>query len=223
MATYSISDLGRREILLMSAVAASFGLSGWTMPARAETKLRRTPEQILGPFYPLSEMPQTTDLTRLPGRSGRAEGQILNVMGKVLNLSGEPVRNAKVEIWQANSHGRYTHPSDPNPAPLDPNFDGFAVLATDAEGRYRFTTIKPAAYPTGPNSMRPAHIHFQVTGKQDRLVTQLYFEGDPYNATDPFLNSAGRKEMLLTKILDPTPDLEAGSKLVMFDIVLYKG
>ena len=223
MATYSISDLGRREILRMSAVAASFGLSGWTMPALAETKLRRTPEQILGPFYPLSEMPQTTDLTRLPGRSGRAEGQILNVMGKVLNLAGEPVRNAKVEIWQANSHGRYTHPSDPNPAPLDPNFDGFAVLATDAEGRYRFTTIKPAAYPTGPNSMRPAHIHFQVTGKQDRLVTQLYFEGDPYNATDPFLNSAGRKEMLLTKILDPTADLEAGSKLVMFDIVLYKG
>ena len=223
MATYSILDLGRREILLMSAVAASFGLSGWAMPARAETKLRRTPEQILGPFYPLSEMPQTTDLTQLPGRSGRAEGQILNAMGKVLNLAGEPVRNAKVEIWQANSHGRYTHPSDPNPAPLDPNFDGFAVLATDAEGRYRFTTIKPAAYPTGPNSMRPAHIHFQVTGKQDRLVTQLYFEGDPYNATDPFLNSAGRKEMLLTKILDPTADLEAGSKLVMFDIVLYKG
>ena len=223
MATYSISDLDRREILLMSAVAASFGLSGWTMPARAETKLRRTPEQILGPFYPLSEMWQTTDLTRLPGRSGRAEGQILNVMGKVLNLAGEPVRNAKVEIWQANSHGRYTHPSDPNPAPLDPNFDGLAVLATDAEGRYRFTTIKPAAYPTGPNSMRPAHIHFQVTGRQDRLVTQLYFEGDPYNATDPFLNSAGRKEMLLTKILDPTSDLEAGSKLVMFDIVLYKG
>ena len=98
-----------------------------------------------------------------------------------------------------------------------------AVLTTDAERRYRFTTIKPAAYPTGPNSMRPAHIHFQVTGIRDRLVTQLYFEGDPYNATDPFLNSAGRKEMLLTKILDPTPDLEAGSKLVMFDIVLYKG
>jgi protocatechuate 3,4-dioxygenase beta subunit len=129
MATYSISDLGRREILLMSAVAASFGLSGWTMPAGAETKLRRTPEQILGPFYPLSEMPQTTDLTRLPGRPGRAEGQILNVMGKVLNLAGEPVRSAKVEMWQANSHGRYTYPSDPNPAPLDPNFDGLRLAA----------------------------------------------------------------------------------------------
>jgi protocatechuate 3,4-dioxygenase, beta subunit len=223
MATYSISDIGRREILLMSAVGASFGLSGWTTPARAETKLLRTPGQILGPFYPLSEMPQTTDLTRVPGRSGRAEGQILNVMGKVLNLAGEPVRNAKIEVWQANAHGRYTHPSDPNPAPLDPNFDGSAILHTDAEGRYRFTTVKPAAYPAGPNLMRPAHIHFQVTGQQDRLVTQMYFEGDQYNSTDPFLNSAGRKQLLLTKIVDSTPDLEPGSKMVMFDIVLYKG
>ena len=223
MATYSISELGRREILMMSAVTASFGLFGWRTVARAETKLQRTPGQILGPFYPLSEMPQTTDLTRMPGRSGRAEGQILNVMGKVLNLAGEPVRNGRVEVWQANSHGRYSHPSDPNPAPLDPNFEGSATLVTDVEGRYRFTTIKPAAYPAGPNMMRPAHIHFQVSGKQDRLVTQMYFEGDRYNSTDPFLNSAGRKELLITKILDPTPDLEAGSKLVIFDIVLYKG
>jgi hypothetical protein len=144
-------------------------------------------------------------------------------MGKVLNLSGEPVPNAKVEIWQANAHGRYTHPSDPNTAPLDPNFDGSALLVTDSEGRYRFTTIKPAAYPRGPNAMRPAHIHFQVSGKQDRLVTQMYFEADPYNPTDPFLNSAGRKELLIKKILEPAADLEAESKLVMFDIVLYKG
>src|SRR5882672_1585537 len=184
---YSIRDLSRREILMMSAVLAGSGVVFSPKFVAAEAALQRTPDQILGPFYPLSELPQTSDLTRVSGRSGRAEGQILNVMGKVLNLAGEPVRNAKVEIWQANSHGRYTHPSDPNPAPLDTNFDGFAVLATDAEGRYRFTTIKPAAYPTGPNSMRPAHIHFQVTRKQDRLVTQLYFEGDPNNATDPFL------------------------------------
>ena len=106
MATYSISDLGRREILLMSAVAASFGLSGWTMPAGAETKLRRTPEQILGPFYPLSEMPQTTDLTRLPGRPGRAEGQILNVMGKVLNSS----RRACPQCQGGNVAGQFPWP-----------------------------------------------------------------------------------------------------------------
>jgi protocatechuate 3,4-dioxygenase beta subunit len=223
MAAYSVFDLGRRELLLMSAIVASFGTAAFNSVARAETKLARTPGQILGPFYPVTEMPETADLTRVPGHSGRAEGQVLTVMGRLLNLSGEPIRNAKMEVWQANTHGRYRHPSDTNPAPLDANFEGSAILHTDAEGRYRFTTIKPAAYPAGPNFMRPAHIHFQVTGKQDRLVTQMYFEGDQYNSTDPFLNSAGRKELLITKILDPTPDLEPGSKLAVFDIVLYKG
>jgi protocatechuate 3,4-dioxygenase beta subunit len=102
---------------------------------------------------------------------------VINVMGRVLNVLGQPVRDAKVEIWQANAHCRYTHPSDPNPAPLDPNFDGSAVLTT--EGRYHFKTIKPAAYPAGPNRMRPAHINFQVTaGRQDKILTQMYFEGD---------------------------------------------
>jgi protocatechuate 3,4-dioxygenase, beta subunit len=148
---------------------------------------------------------------------------LANVMGRVLNLAGEPVRNATVEVWQANTSGRYTHPSDPNPAPLDPNFEGSAILATDQEGRYRFKTIKPGAYPAGPDLMRPAHIHFQVTGRQDRLVTQMYFEDDPHNETDPFLNSAGRKELLVTKLQSPSPEFEPNSKIVLFDIVLYKG
>ena len=194
--------------------------------ATAEAKLQRTPDQILGPFYPLSELPQTADLTRVSGRSGRAEGQMLNVMGRVLNLAAQAVRDAKVEVWQANTHGRYTHPSDPNPAPLDPNFEGSAILTTDAEGRYRFKTIKPAAYPAGPDRMRPAHIHFQVSGRQDKIVTQMYFEGDPYNNADPFLNSVGgaeRQALLVKKLLDPSPDYEPGSKMVIFDIVLYKG
>ena len=133
------------------------------------------------------------------------------------------VKAARVELWQANTHGRYTHPSDTNPAPLDPNFEGFAVQDTDAEGRYRFKTIKPAAYPAGPNLIRPAHIHFQVTGREDRLVTQMYFAGDPHNATDPFLNSAAAKELLITTLLDATSEFEPDSKLVRFDIVLFKG
>jgi protocatechuate 3,4-dioxygenase beta subunit len=185
--------------------------------------LRRTPGQILGPFYPLKEFIQSADLTRVPGRPGRAAGQVLNVMGRVLNVSGEPVRNATVEVWQANSYGRYRHPSDTNPAPLDPNFEGAAVLATDSEGRYRFKTIKPAAYPAGPDLIRPAHIHFQITGRQDRLVTQMYFENDPYNEADPFLNSAPGKELLVTKLVEPSLEFEPDSKIVMFDMVLFNG
>jgi protocatechuate 3,4-dioxygenase beta subunit len=99
MAIYSIGDLGRREILKMSAVLAGSGALS-TKLAAAEAALLRTPGQILGPFYPLGELSQNSDLTRVPGRSGRAEGQVLNVMGRVLNLSGEPVRTAKVEVWQ---------------------------------------------------------------------------------------------------------------------------
>jgi protocatechuate 3,4-dioxygenase, beta subunit len=226
MAAYSIENLDRRDILLMSAVLAGSGVVVSPRLGVADAVLQRTPDQILGPFYPLSELLQTADLTKVSGRSGRAEGQVLNVMGRVLNVAGEPVRNAKIEVWQANTHGRYTHPSDPNPAPLDPNFEGAAVLTTDSEGRYRFKTIKPAAYPAGPNRMRPAHIHFQVSGRQDKIVTQMYFDGDPYNDADPFLSSVGRaerKELLVRKLQEPSPELEAGSKTVVFDLVLYKG
>jgi protocatechuate 3,4-dioxygenase beta subunit len=223
MATYSIDDLSRREILRMSAVLGIASAASTSL-AIAQTAGQRTPEQILGPFYPLKALGQNADLTKVPGRPGRAAGLVLNVAGRVLNLKGEPVRNAKVEIWQANTHGRYTHPGDHNPAPLDPNFEGSALLTTDNDGRYRFKTIKPAAYPAGPNRMRPAHIHFQVSGRQDRLVTQMYFEGDPYLEPDRFFQTAlEQKDLLVAKLSQPTLEMEPESKLVVFNIVLNAG
>jgi protocatechuate 3,4-dioxygenase beta subunit len=192
MATYSIGDLSRREILRMSAILGVTSVVS-TKFAFARAALHRTPGQILGPFYPVKPFDQNADLTKVPGRPGHAEGEILNVMGRVLNLKGEPVSNSKVEVWQANAHGRYTHPSDTNPAPLDPNFEGSAALTTDPEGRYRFKTIKPGAYPIGPNTIRPAHIHFEVYGKQDRLVTQMYFEGDLTTARIAFCKVRGER------------------------------
>jgi protocatechuate 3,4-dioxygenase, beta subunit len=184
-----------------------------------------TPGQILGPFYPMTRtMNETGDLTRVPGRTGRAEGQILNVMGTVLDGGGEPVRGIKLEVWQSNAFGRYTHPSDHNPAPLDPNFEGFGVVTTDDQGRYRFKTIKPAAYPViGTDMIRPAHIHFDIMGRYDRIVTQMYFKGDPYNEKDRFLNSIPRPERLIAKS-GPTPaDAEPGSEIAFFDILLPTG
>src|SRR5258707_1274471 len=127
MATYSIVELSRREILRMSATLAAANMAS-TRFAIAQTAEHRTPEQILGPYYPLKGFDQNADLTSVPGRPGRAKGQVLNVMGRVLNLKGEPVRNAKVEIWQANANGRYTHQSETNPVPLDPNFEGAVLL-----------------------------------------------------------------------------------------------
>jgi protocatechuate 3,4-dioxygenase beta subunit len=184
--------------------------------------LRRTPDQILGPFYPVHKRPDPSgDLTR--GKGGTAEGMVLHLGGRVLMLDGTPVAGATVEIWQANRHGRYDHPGDTSAVPLDPNFQGFGVTTTDAAGRYGFTTIKPMAYRTGPESWRPAHIHFAVTTRAERLVTQMYFAGDPYNATDPFLQSARRQEALIVSLLPPEAGQDAASRLVVFDIVLATG
>ena len=185
--------------------------------------LKTTSPQILGPFYPLNEPSKGGDLTRVEGRSGQAEGQLLYLGGRVLDRSGNPVRSAKLEIWQANSFGRYSHPNDDNPAPLDPNFEGFAVVHTDDEGNYSLKTIKPGAYPNGPNSIRPSHIHFEVYGKRERLVTQLYFEGDPHQSEDSWLQSSRRQETIIMPMQAPLEGMETDAKRVVFDIVLMNG
>lgn len=182
--------------------------------------LPRTPPQILGPFYPFMLTPvETGDLTG----GGQAKGTVLYLSGRVLTQKGEPVSGAKVEIWQANAAGRYPHPNDENlDAPLDENFNGFAVTRTDMQGGYAFRTVKPAAYPASPGRWRPAHIHFQVTSKYEQLVTQMYFKGGEYNDTDTWLNSTGRPDLLIT---EPTPavGMEPGAQAVTFDIVITRG
>jgi protocatechuate 3,4-dioxygenase beta subunit len=216
--------ISRRHVLGMAVAGGSLVMSGGVSTVFAQA-LRRTPDQILGPFYPVRKpLDQDADLTTIAGKPGRAEGQVIHVMGRVLNVAGHPVHGARAEIWQANTHGRYTHPSDTNPAPLDPHFEGFAVLTTDAEGRYRMKTIKPGAYPAGPNRMRPPHIHFEVTGQSTRLVTQMYFAGEPLNDTDPFLQGAGaNKERLIVSLEPPTQELEPDSLVAVWDIVLEQG
>ncbi|MCI0457559.1 MAG: hypothetical protein L0Z62_11365, partial [Gemmataceae bacterium] len=164
------------------------------------------------------------DLTVISGKRGRAQGSPIQVMGRVFNRKGEPVRGARLEVWQANAAGRYFHPSDTNPAPLDPNFEGYCMIETDADGRYRFKSIKPGAYPIGPGVTRPPHIHFEVLGHRDRLVTQMYFPGEPLNEKDIIFKELGTgKNAAIGKILPPTKDLEPDSKLVLWDIVLNRG
>jgi protocatechuate 3,4-dioxygenase beta subunit len=189
----------------------------------AASLLPRTSDQILGPFYPLAEPAKGGDLTRAPGQTGRAQGQVLRLTGRVLDRSGRPVQNGKLHIWQANCFGRYRHPNDNNDAPLDPGFEGFAVVETDADGRYNLRTIKPGAYPTGPTTIRPSHIHFEVFGKRERLITQLYFAGDPHHDTDRWLQSSAKPETIVMPIRDAVPGMAPDEKLVVFDIVLMHG
>jgi len=185
----------------------------------AAATLPRTPPQILGPFYPFMHTPtEGGDLTN----GGQARGTVLYLEGRILADSGQPVAGARVEIWQANAAGRYAHPNDETAVPLDEKFHGFAVATTDAEGRYAFKTVRPAAYQAAPGRWRPAHIHFCVTSHYERLVTQMYFKGDAWNDGDSWLNSASRKDLLIT---EPTPavDKEPGAMALTFDIVLSKG
>jgi protocatechuate 3,4-dioxygenase beta subunit len=190
----------------------------------AADELRRTPAQTTGPFYPLRKPADTdADLTRVKGRSQRATGQVVQVVGQVVNSAGEPVAGARIEIWQANAHGRYTHPGDANSAPLDPNFEGYASLLTDQRGRYGFKTIKPGAYPAG-GGRRPPHIHFDVTGRKDRLVTQMYFPDEPLNDDDRVIAAAtGDRKLLIADISTSGADLEPGAWLARWDIVLKSG
>jgi protocatechuate 3,4-dioxygenase beta subunit len=143
---------------------------------------------------------------------GGALGERIIVSGRITGRDGRPVRDTLVEIWQANAAGRYAHSADNHDAPLDPNFSGAGRCLTDGDGRYRFVTIKPGAYPwqNHQNAWRPAHIHFSLFGTsfRERLVTQMYFPGDPLQRFDPILNSvtqaAARDALVASFDLDAT-------------------
>jgi len=148
--------------------------------------------EVTGPLFGSDRVgPGDDDLTRWGG--GEAIGQRIIVHGRLLDAGGWPVPDALVEVWQANAAGRYRHQADRWPAPLDPYFAGAGRVVTDRAGHYRFTTVKPGAYPwrNHPNAWRPAHIHFSVFGRAftQRLVTQMYFPDDPLFFQDPIVNS----------------------------------
>jgi len=182
----------------------------------------RTPEQILGPYFPMQIEPTASgDLTKLDGGSEPAQGEIVQIGGRIRNLEGEPVCSAKILIWQANCFGRYSHPNDLTQAPLDPNFHGFAEIASDSSGAYRFRTIKPGAYPAIAGWMRAPHVHFEVIGQFERLITQMYFPDDPLNASDRFLMSARQPDLLIAQ---PVPsESNSSCRELRFDIVLARG
>jgi protocatechuate 3,4-dioxygenase beta subunit len=190
----------------------------------APRPLAITPPQILGPFYPVpGRSGAATALAASADLAAAALGQLIDVRGRVLNRFGKPVAHARIDIWQANAAGKYRHPSDSNPAPLDPNFEGFARLTTDASGRYGFRTIKPGGYPTVEGDMRPPHIHFDVAGRFDRLVTQLYFAGEAENRTDRWLNAAPHPERLIVTLQEAGSPCAARRLTAHFDIVLASG
>jgi protocatechuate 3,4-dioxygenase, beta subunit len=161
-------------------------------PKRPLVILPHTLSELTGPAYGHESIGELDhDLTRQ--HAGEPLGERIIVTGCVTDSAGQPVRSALIEIWQANAAGRYLHEIDQHPAPLDPNFTGAGRCLTDQDGRYRFVTVKPGAYPwrNHPNAWRPAHIHLSLFGRAftNRLVTQMYFPGDPLFEFDPIFQS----------------------------------
>jgi protocatechuate 3,4-dioxygenase beta subunit len=186
------------------------------------------PEQLHDPTGPVyGEGPlagSDSDLTRQ--HEGEPLGERIIVTGTVRDRDGRPVPGSLIEIWQANAAGRYVHERDRHPAPLDPNFTGAGRALTDADGRYRFVSIKPGAYPwrNHANAWRPAHIHLSIFGRAftDRLVTQMYFPGDPLFSADPIFNSirdSAVRERLVSR-LDWETTTEEWALGYRFDVVL---
>ena len=195
-------------------------------PRQALVEIPRTLSEVTGPGPAISEISvEDADLTRNMGSGAEAVGERIIVTGQVLDEDGSAVPGTAVEIWQANAAGRYRHRIDQHHAPLDPNFLGFGKCITDGTGTYRFTTIRPGAYPwkNHPNAWRPPHIHFSLFGPSavSRLVTQMYFPGDPLQPLDPIFNSvpeAARPRMIAQ--YDHSVTVEEWALGYRFDIVL---
>ena len=196
---------------------------------RAPTKplvlLPQTLSEVTGPVFGHDEVkPADADLTQQ--HAGEPIGERIIVSGRVLDENGKPVPHTLVEVWQANSAGRYPHRADQHDAPTDPNFTGAGRALTDADGKYRFVTIRPGEYPwrNHYNAWRPAHIHFSLFGDAfaTRLVTQMYFPGDPLLPFDPMYNCVpdekARQRLISTLDWESTiPEIALGYR---FDIIL---
>jgi len=194
-------------------------------PHHAPVRLEHTLSEITGPLFARGTLaPEEADLAHFDG--GAALGERIIVTGRVLDEDGRAIPRAAIEIWQANAAGRYAHAEDQHDAPLDPHFAGIGRVVTDEHGAYRFMTVKPGAYPwrNHHNAWRPNHIHFSLFGPSfaTRLITQMYFPGDPLLAIDPIFNSvpdpAARERLIAFFDIEVTiPEYALGYR---FDFVL---
>jgi len=195
-------------------------------PLKPLIPLQHTLSEVSGPVYGHEAVgPLDSDLTVNARQTAEPLGERIVVTGRVLDEAGRPLRNTLIEIWQANAAGRYVHVTDQHDAPLDPNFLGAGRCVTDDSGVYRFMTIKPGAYPWGnhANAWRPSHIHLSLFGGSiaSRLVTQMFFPGDPLLPYDPMFQSvpAGARDRLLSRFSLATT-IEGFALGYEFDIVL---
>jgi len=202
----------RRELLAIAGVAPT--LLSTAAAAQDPSLSQITPSQRIGPFYPEVRVGENeADLTRVADQQTRAKGRLVRVGGRVLDRSGAPVGSAVVLVWQADAHGRYGHSRDGGLAAADPGFAGHAMLRTDRDGGFVLSTIRPGAYADDRSitGLRTPHIHFEVIGEEGRLITEMYFPGEPLNDGDANIaemKAAGADPALLTAAREGTADAD---------------
>ena len=209
------------------AYAPAYKTTVLRSPQKSLIALQNSLSEITGPVFRAEELGALdNDLIMNYAKSGLPIGERIVVHGHVYDQFGRGVPNALVEVWQANAGGRYRHKKDTYIAPIDPNFGGCGRVLTDRDGHYFYRTIKPGPYPwrNSVNDWRPAHIHYAVSGSgwAQRLVTQMYFEGDPLIAQDPIVKTIPTEAAIrqLIAVLDKSHTIQLDSLAYRFDIVL---
>ncbi len=215
-----MAEQSRRKFFQLGIASGMFGFITNFKADEKEVKLPKTPKETKGPFYPITpQKDKDFDLTQIEGNKEVAKGKTIVIEGVVVDTDGKIVEDASVEIWQANAAGRYAHPHDTNKAPLDENFQGWAIVPSGKEGTFKFKTILPGAYPAGKDWMRPPHIHFKITKLgYIELITQMYFPDHELNAKDRLIMRKTPEEQKLMIAQKPKADEE----LYKFQIVLEK-
>lgn len=214
----------RRDFLVAGLGAAAATSVGASVAMASEDSV--TPPVTEGPFYPIHEQAERDfDMTRFNEGAEIAAGELVILEGKVLDDAGHPIAGAFVDVWQANTWGRYHHERDPNPQPRDPNFQGWAQVTADAKGRYRFLTIRPGAYPVEEGWVRPPHIHFKVSKRgYHEITTQMFFQDEPLNDIDKLFLALSEKERQNVVAKASKGHTQKGEEAIhcMFDIILAK-
>ncbi|MDK2595798.1 protocatechuate 3,4-dioxygenase [Pseudoalteromonas obscura] len=206
--------LHRRHFIKNITLGSLVGLIGTHVHART-----LTPSEMEGPYYPITpQKDQDADLTKVVGKKGKAKGIAIEIYGQVFDNQGVPLEDTTIDLWQANSYGKYHHPHDNSDAPIDENFQAWAIIQTKAGGHFRFKTVFPGAYPLNASQQRTPHIHLKVSKRgYHSLLTQMYFPDHPLNQKDGLFRSKTRQEQALM-----TAKTTSKANQYRYDIVLAK-
>jgi protocatechuate 3,4-dioxygenase beta subunit len=212
--------ISRRKIIKLSVLSGITGALGIGSSFAKAVASMPTPDETEGPFYPVkNQSDKDADLTQIDGHDKAAQGQHIIVNGQVIDVAGNPVENALLDIWQADANGRYRHPHDSNTAKLDENFQGWAIIRSDSNGLFRFRTVMPGAYPADKDWIRPPHIHFKISKTGYRaLTTQMYFPDVALNKADLLFNNKSIAEQ--SAMIARKTDQQGNLPIYEYNIVL---